>query len=121
MKIGPFGRVTDFTGDYAGTIESLVPSQFLWEIGTLAVLQALASIDAGGLASGSGAVVFFSDANQAFDSTNQALILNSIALSASSVPEPSSLVMGLIGIAATVGLARAWRRNSKMSLRTKIG
>ena len=107
---GPFGKATDFAGDYTGYFDSL--GSYATSLGTWDSngALALAAIAPGAPGAGSGAVVFFSDANQAFDTSNQKLMLNSTAYGGASVPEPSSLIMGIVGLAMAGGVALGRRR-----------
>jgi PEP-CTERM motif len=110
---GPFGRATDFTGNYTGYFNSL--GSYATSLGTWDAngAPALAAIAPGALGPGSGAVVFFSDSNQAFDTSNQTLMLNSIAYGGASVPEPSSLLLCFIGLAMAGGAASVRRRSDR--------
>ena len=103
---GPFGKATDFAGDYTDYFDSL--GSYATSLGTWDSNGARACRDRSGSSErGAELSSSSSDANQAFDTSNQKLMLNSTAYGGASVPEPSSLIMGIVGLAMAGGVASA--------------
>lgn len=111
---GPFGSVSSFLTDEGYWFTDLGPYAKSIATYTGNGLPSIAVIERGAIAPTSGPVIIFGDVNAFGDATfgyqfqfNEKLMLNALAYA---VPEPSTLVAGLLGFGLLAGIALRRRR-----------